>query len=45
MYHAQQVIEATAAASQHLELSKSQAELLIGKMYELMDWKVTVEWE
>ena len=45
MHHAQQLIEATAASSQHLEPSRAQAELLIGRMYELMDWKVTVEWE
>ncbi len=45
MHHAQQLIEATASSSQHLEPSKAQAELLIGRMYELMDWKVTVEWE
>lgn len=45
MHHAQQLIEATASSSQHLELSKAQAELLIGRMYELMDWKVAVEWE
>lgn len=45
MHHAQQLIEATASSSQHLEPSKAQAELLISRMYELMDWKVTVEWE
>ena len=45
MHHAQQLIEATASSNQHFEQSKAQAELLIGKMYELMDWKVTVEWE
>ena len=37
MHHAQQLIETTAASSQHLEQSKAQAELLIGRMYELMD--------
>ena len=45
MHHAQQLIETTASSSQHLEPSKAQAELLIGRMYELMDWKVTVDWE
>ena len=45
MHHAQQLIESTASSSQHLEPSKAQAELLIGRMYELMGWKVTVEWE
>ena len=45
MHDAQQLIEATASSSQHLEPSKAQAELLIGRMSELMDWKVTVEWE
>ncbi len=45
MHHAQQLIEATASSSQHREPSKAQAELLISRMYELMDWKVTVEWE
>jgi hypothetical protein len=45
MHHAQQLIEATATSSQHMEPSKAQAELLINKMYELMDWKVTIEWE
>ena len=45
MHHAQQLIEATASSKQHLEPSRAQAELLIGRMYELMDWKVSVEWE
>ena len=45
MHHAQQLIEATASSSQHLEPSRAQSVLLIGRMYELMDWKVTVEWE
>jgi len=45
MHQAQQLIESTASSSQHLEPSRTQAELLIGRMYELMDWKVTVEWE
>ena len=45
MHHAQQLIETTASSRQHIELSKAQAELFIGKMYELMDWNVTVEWE
>ena len=45
MHHAQQLIETTASSSQHLEPSRAQAELLIGRMYELMDWKVSVEWE
>ena len=45
MHHAQQLIETTASSSQHLEQSRAQAELLIGRMYELMDRKVTVEWE
>ena len=45
MHHAQQLIETTASSSQHLEPSKAQAELLIGKMYELTTWHVTVEWE
>ena len=34
IHHAQQRIETTASSSQHLELFKAQAELLIGKMYE-----------
>lgn len=45
MHHAQQLIETAAASRQHLELSQTQAELLIGRMYELTDWHVTVEWE
>lgn len=45
MHHAQQLIETTASSSQHLESSQSQAELLIGGMYELMGCKVAIEWE
>ena len=45
MHHAQQMIEAAASSSQHVEPSKAQAELVISKMYELMDWQITVEWE
>ena len=45
MHHAQQLIEATASSSQHVEQAQAQTELLISKMYELMDWKVIVEWE
>ena len=45
MHHAQQLIETTASSSQHLEPFRAQAEFLIGKMYELRDWKVTVEWK
>jgi hypothetical protein len=45
MHHAQQLIEATASSSQHREPSKAQAELLIGRTYELMGWKVSIEWE
>ena len=45
MHHAQQLIEATATSSQHLKRSKAQAELLTGRMYDFMEWKVTVEWE
>jgi hypothetical protein len=45
MHHAQYMIETTASSNQHLEPSKAQAELLIGRTYELIDWKVTVEWE
>ena len=45
MHHAQQLIETTASSNQHLEPSKAQAELLIARMYELMGWRVAVEWE
>jgi hypothetical protein len=45
MHHAQLLIEDTASSDQHLEPSKAQTELLIGRMYELVDWTVRVEWE
>lgn len=45
MYHAQQLIESAAGSERNLTHAKAQAELLILQMYDLVDWKVTFEWE
>ena len=45
MYHAQQLIESAAGAERNLTQARVQAELLIRQMYDLMHWKVAVEWE
>lgn len=45
MAHAQQLIESTADQKRNLEQSQSQTELLIRQMYDLVEWKVNVEWE
>lgn len=45
MYHAQQLIESAAGSERNLALARSQAELLVRRMYDLVDWKIHVEWE
>lgn len=45
MYHAQQLIESAAASERNLALARSQTELIIHRMYDLVDWKIDVDWE
>jgi hypothetical protein len=45
MFHAQQLIETAAGAERHLSSAKAQAELLIQRMYQFIEWNVSVEWE
>ena len=45
MYHAQQLIESAAASERNLTLARSQTELIIHRMYDLVDWKIDVDWE
>ena len=45
MYHAQQLIEAAALSDRQLEPARLQTELIVRKMYELVEWKVNVVWE
>lgn len=45
MYHAQQLIESAAATERNLTLARSQTELIIHRMYDLVDWKIDVDWE
>lgn len=43
--HAQKLVESAAASDRQIVPAKAQAELLIHRMYDLIDWKITVEWE
>ena len=45
LFHAQQLVESAAASDRHLAPAQAQTELLIHQMYDLVDWKITVEWE
>ena len=45
MHHAQQLIEASAGSERNLAQAKVHTDLLIRQMYDLVDWKVMVEWE
>lgn len=44
MVHAQQLIEAAAGSERHLTPARAQAERLIVQLYDIIDWRVTVEW-
>ncbi|MDB5348491.1 MAG: hypothetical protein JWP89_6868 [Schlesneria sp.] len=44
MVHAQQLIAAAAGSERHLTPARAQAERLIGQLYDIIDWRVTVEW-
>ena len=45
LFHAQQLVESAAASERHLAPVQAQTELLIRRMYDLVDWKITVKWE
>lgn len=45
LVHAQKLVESAAASDRHIAPAKAQAELVIRQMYDLIDWKITVEWE
>ena len=45
MFHAQKLIETAAGSERHLSSAKAQAELLIQRMYQFIEWTVSVEWE
>jgi hypothetical protein len=45
MYHAQQLIEASALSDHHLESAQKQTELLVQRLYEAMGWEVNIKWE
>jgi hypothetical protein len=44
MVHAQQLIQAAAGSERHVTPARAQTERLIGQLYDLIEWRVTVEW-
>lgn len=45
MYHAQRLVEEAACAQDNITNAKVQAELVVRKAYDMVDWSVVVVWE
>ena len=45
MHHAQRLVEKASRSQENLSMARTQAELVIRKTYEMVDWHVTVNWE
>ena len=45
MFHTQQLIESAASSECYLEPARTEAEMLIQRMYQFIWWNVDIEWE
>jgi hypothetical protein len=45
MYHAQKLVEQAAESEENIAQARGQAELVLRRAYEMVDWNVAVAWE